>query len=205
MDEKKSRFKFDVFNMVFGAVVVILAALIPYLIKTVFPDRDLQYKVVGYVQVKELDAISIKIKNNGSNLEKNVQVSFKTISTKASDIIFYVDSSVGCNILQDQSMVVFERIRPGEEVSLSVVADKLQLAQYSDGSVFGVEIKSEDNIASFKAERTEFEKYAYPFGFWAFVLILLILLFFLIYESFFMSPEDKEKMVLQQIDKLPKG
>ena len=62
-------------------------------------------------------------------------------------------------------------------------------------------MKSDEHVASFKGQSI-IDEVLYPFGFWMFVILMVLLLILAFYQEYLMDPKVREKMILKEIDKL---
>lgn len=64
-------------------------------------------------------------------------------------------------------------------------------------------IKSDDHIAQNSAP-SEFINFLYQFGFWMFILLMVLMGIWAIYFELIMHPKKKEKYIIEQLEKVRK-
>lgn len=219
MAERK-HIRISIISVWVGILIPIVAAIIPYAIGYFTPEHKLEFQLVGPISVKGTQALQINISNNGGKVEKGVKVWLKSFPTyelpdslrpkgekkKEPTDLLAVDSKTNVTVTKDRDYYVLSvgDIRPKEEVSISIVARESRLALHGfRDSVSGLEVKSDEHIAGFKG-LSVFEEVLYPFGFWMFVILMVLILILAFYQEYFMDPKTREKMILKEIDKLEK-
>jgi hypothetical protein len=212
MSDKK-QFKISVITLLVGILIPILAALIPYGMKYAIPEHRLDYTLSGPLSVKGTKIISLKIKNGGEKLEKNVRVSLhlnyaysiSVDSKKKTEELVKVDTQVPFTLEREKDWIVIALgdIRAKDSLDLSVLSDYIDVTLYSYAGPSGITIKSEENVAQLDTP-SEFLAFMYPFGFWMFVLLMVLIFIAGIYQQHFMDPKKREELILKEIDKLKK-
>lgn len=207
--------KFSIISIWIGLLIPIVAALIPYGYKYLSPEHDLVYELVGPITVKGNKALNIKITNRGEKSEKNVRVWLKVAQPfidfdsiikheKPKDPLSYItiDTSASFKAAHenDNFVISLGDIRPEETIELSISSSTLSIWG-SIGVHEGLAIKSEEHLARLDGP-SEFEVIAYPFGFWMFVLLMVLILLAGIYQEYLMDPKKREEWLLREIDKL---
>lgn len=220
MSENKQQLRISIISIWIGVLIPIVAALIPYAYRYIFPEQDLSYELIGPVTVKKTQSISVKIKNKGEKVEKNLEIWLKTnpsyfvleelFEKKENHKVdplahIQIDSANNFSVTKknDFYIVNLGDIRPNEEISVSVLSDALQVYRYDDREAQGFSIKSEESLG--RLERTsDLEGYVYPFGFWMFVILMLLILIAGIHQEYLMDPKKREAWLLKEIDKISK-
>lgn len=192
-----------------GVLIPLLAALIPYGYKYLFPEYNLTFTLDNQVQVQNFNALQITVANNGEKLEKNVEVILKKNGLE----IFSKDKAELkplVNVLPDKDykfeegsssyILNFGNLRPREKFSVSILGEGIAAPRFYEQSV---SVRSEDNIAKMD-KPSEFLQIAYPVTFWSFLLILAFGVIGGIYQDYFESKEKREARLLKEIDKLKK-
>lgn len=201
-----------------GILIPIVAVLIPIAINHVLPEHKLEYSVVGPISAKGTQALSITITNHGGKLAKGVKIwlhhypiselpdVLRAKGEKKKDPVDFlaVESKTNLSVSKDRDYYVLTvgDLRPKEQVDIAIIARDVTLAlhRFSD-SASGIDVKSDEQVASFKG-RSFFEEFLYPAGFWMFVILMIFLLILSFYQEYFMDPKTREKLILKEIDKL---
>jgi len=215
MTSERQKFKLSVLSLWVGILIPILVAIIPIAIKYVIPEHKLEYAVVGPIQVDETSAIQIEITNRGEKAEKNVRVWIRvdayTLGTeKAGDAPkgpppIQVSSSGRHTLTREGEYHVISvgDLRPSESVTLSLLLRGIHLVGSLRTASKWFSIKSDDRVARITGPGEDsFATFAYPFGFWMFIVLMLLMGVYALYYEYLMPPEKKEKLILEQIDKL---
>ncbi|HMM70760.1 MAG TPA: hypothetical protein PKC22_00820 [Rhodocyclaceae bacterium] len=213
----KRDFRLNILSIWVGILIPILAAVIPFAISKLAPDQEIQYTVTGPISVKRTAAVEVTIKNKGSKPAHGVQVWLKsspeillpeilTRGEKKKDPLerIEVSSKVPLKIRMSGDYYVIEAgdLRARESLSVAVVASEGGLSIYGSKShIDGIEVKSDENVASYEGESI-FEDFLYPFGFWMFVALMVLILLAALHQEYFMDPKTREKMILKEIEKL---
>ena len=198
-------------------MIPILAALIPYGYRYILPEHDLTFELVGPISVKGTKSLSIKIANRGETVEKNVKVWLKSEPSflhlesvlagekKPKDPLSYITvdtaAAVSTTKENDSFVIAVGDIRPNETLELSISSSAILVLWSSDA--YGISIKSEEHLGRLLGP-SDFEKFVYPFGFWMFVLLMVLILIAGIYQEYLMDPKKREEWLLKEIDKLTK-
>lgn len=213
---EKRQFRLSIISVWVGILIPIVAAVIPFTYKSFWPEHDLVYEIVGPISVKGTKAFSLKIKNQGEKLEKNVKVwvkaeplfffklkDAKSGATETTPDAVKVESTASVNVSKDRDhyVIAVGDLRPRELIELSVLSEAISLLRLSD--VQGISIKSDEHLARL-LKPSEFEQFLYPAGFWMFVLLMIFIFVAGIYQQYLMDPKKREEMLLKEIDKLGK-
>lgn len=70
----RSRFRLSPSSLLIGILIPIIAALIPYTIKLVFPEHQLEYEITGPITASQISAMGLLINNKGEKTEKNIKI-----------------------------------------------------------------------------------------------------------------------------------
>ena len=70
-------FRSKVLYVCIGVLIPIIAALIPYGFKFLFPEHDLNYSIINKARVENFKIVQIQIENNGEKLERHIEVILK--------------------------------------------------------------------------------------------------------------------------------
>lgn len=202
MSEKK-QFQLSVMSLWVGILIPILAAIIPFGMKYISPAHRLEYMIVG--------PISVKIQNGGERLEKNVRLSLKISylwrldAKRDTDSIVTVDAQAPAKIEKEGDWMVISLgdLRPKESTEVSAMSDQIDVSIYGTTEPSGISVKSDENLAQYNGS-SELAEFIYPFGFWMFVILMVLIFIVAIYQEHFMDPKKREEMILKAIDKLPK-
>lgn len=216
MSEQKTKFRFSIISLWIGILIPIIAALIPYTLKYIAPEHKLDYQLVGPIIIDRTTAIKLIIKNKGEKTEKNVHIRIKgdqlpalfnrghSLKVSASDIKVESEAKYSTSIEGEYHIISLGDLRPRESITLSVLLNgSLSLIGSPYAPKFFA-IKSDDHIAEIKGEPDILAEVFYPFGFWMFVLLMILIGVYAIYYEYFMDPKKKEKMILDAIEKLDK-
>jgi hypothetical protein len=192
-----------------GILIPLLAALIPYGYKYLFPEYNLTFTLDSHVQVRNFNALQLTVANNGEKLEKNVEVILKKngleiFSKNNAELKPLVNVSPDKEYKFEESsssfILNFGNLRPGEKFSVSVLGEGIAGPRFYKESI---SVRSEDNIARVDMP-SEFLQIAYPVSFWSFLLFLAFGVIGGIYQDYFESKEKREARLLKEIDKLKK-
>lgn len=218
MIHEKQQIRLSVLSLWVGILIPIVAVLIPLAVRYLSPEHKLEYEVTGPIQVEGLTALRVEIRNQGEKVEKNVKTWIKVDATaavlaklegeKKSPPLIQVSSSAKYSLSRDgdHHVIEFGDIRPNEKVTASLL---LRGSHYSlIGNRYAAEyfsIKSDDRVAqNAKSDTPSFLDFMYPFVFWMFVILMVLMGAYAIYYEYMMDPRKKEKYILDQIDKLKK-
>lgn len=208
--------KISIISIWIGVLIPILAALIPYGYRYLSPEHDLVFELVGPISVKGTSSLSIKTTNRGEKVEKNVKVWLKTepsflqlesilAKEKPKDPLSYITIDTAAAVTttkeNDSFVISLGDIRPKETVELSISSSAISVWRVRDAH--GISIKSEEHLARLSG-LSDFETFVYPFGFWMFVLLMVLILFAGLYQEYLMDPKKREAWLLKEIDKLSK-
>lgn len=203
-------FRSKVLYVCIGVLIPIIAALIPYGFKFLFPEHDLNYSIINKARVENFKIVQIQIENNGEKLERHIEVILKKdifltlpeenklsplITTKP-DTLYEVSETL------DSYVINLGNLRPNEKLNLSVLSEAIAYSEF--GTKFGEDIvlvRSEENTGRLK-EPSKFLQEVYPFTFWSFVLLMAVVLIGGIYQDYFESKEKREARLLKELDKL---
>lgn len=217
MSEQR-QIRLSIISVWVGILIPIIAALIPFGLSYFSPEYRLEFQLVGPISAKGTQALQLVVGNNGGKVEKNVTVWLKSYpglelpdslrpkgeKKKEPSDLLAVDSKVNVTVRKEGDYYVLSLgdIRPKEEVSIGVVAREVTLAitGWRD-TVSGLEVKSDEHIGGFKG-KSVFDEVLYPFGFWMFVILMVLILVLAFYQEYFMDSKTREKMILKEIDKL---
>jgi hypothetical protein len=213
----KRDFRLSILSIWVGILIPILAAVIPFAISKLAPDQEIQYTVTGPISVKRTEAVEVTIKNKGSKPARGVQVWLKsspeivlpdilTKGEKKKDPLERIDVTskvpLKTRMSGDYYVVEVGDLRARESLSVAVVSKEGGLSIYGSKShINGIEVKSDENVASYEGESI-FEEFLYPFGFWMFVALMVLILMAALHQEYFMDPKTREKMILKEIEKL---
>ena len=217
MAERKE-FRLSIISIWLGILIPILAAIIPFALSKLSPEHNLEFSLVGPISAKDVQAAEIAIVNNGGKVEKGVRIwvqafpVFELLESlrpkgekKKSPVdLLLVESKSAVTVTKEGEyyIIAVGDIRPKEQVSVSIVAREVKLAihRFSDRAS-GIEVKSDEHVATFTGQ-SFLEEFLYPFGFWMFIILMVLLLIISLYQDFFMSSKMREKLILKEIDKL---
>lgn len=208
--------KLSIISIWIGVLIPIIAAIIPYGYKYLSPEHDLVFELVGPISVKGTKSVSIKVSNRGEKVEKDVKVWLKTEPSflqletvlskeKPKDPLSYltIDTTAPATAKKENDSFVISvgDIRPKETIELSIASGAISLWRVRDA--YGISVKSEEHLARLSGP-SDFETVAYPFGFWMFIILMVLLLFAGLYQEYLMDPKKREEWLLKEIDKLSK-
>jgi len=193
--------------------------LIPYAIKYFWPEHQLEFKLIGPISTEHIEAMQVRISNNGGKLEKHVRVWLKHPVVGAGKLrriyqgedkqkvlidSLSISSNSQCSVATegDDYVISVGDIRPKETVKLSIAARDIKffLGCFGDQCT-NLDVKSDERVAAFVG-RSILGELLYPMGFVLFVILMVFLLVVGLYQQYFMSDETREKMILEAIDKL---
>jgi len=103
----------------------------------------------------------------------------------------------------DWIVVSLADLRPNESIDVSVMSEFIDLTIFRDTEPSGISVKSEENLAQYTGP-SEITDIIYRFGFWMFIILMVLIFIAAIYQQHFMDPRRREEMILKEIDKLPK-
>ncbi len=194
-----------------GILIPILAAIIPLGMKYISPEHKLDYTITGPISVKGIKSLSVKIQNGGERLEKNVRLMLKGSylwqldEKKNTTSMVTVDTQAAAKIEREGDWIVISLgdLRPMESIEISAMSEYIDVTLFRTSEPSGISIKSDENLAQYNGT-SELSEFIYPFGFWMFVIFMVLLFIAAIYQEHFMDPKKREKMILKEIDKLPK-
>ncbi|MFN4042672.1 hypothetical protein [Limnobacter sp.] len=217
---EKREVRLSILSIWVGILIPILAAVIPFLIQELSPEQELQFSVVGPVSVNRAEAVEIEMKNNGSKPARGVQVWLKSSPyATAPDLLaargtrkdpvelIEVASKTPIKKKVNGEFFVIEvgDLRSKESLSVSVLSRDGALSIYGTKShVSGIEVKSDENVGSYEGDSI-FEEFLYPFGFWMFVALMVLILVAALHQEYFMDSKTREKMILKEIEKLERA
>lgn len=217
MAERKE-VRLSIISIWVGILIPIVAAIIPFALGRLSPEHKLEFSLVGPISAKDVQAAEIAIVNNGGKLEKGVKIWIKAFPVfelpdslrpkgdkKKNPVdLLTVESKSNIAVTKEGEyyIIAVGDIRPKEQVAVSVAAREVKLAihRFSD-SASGIEVKSDEHIASFRGQ-SFFEEFLYPFGFWMFIILMVLMLIISLYQEFFMSSKMREKLILKEMEKL---
>lgn len=216
----KRQFNLNVMTLWIGILIPILAALIPFVLPRLSPDQELVFEVVGPIAVNRLEALELTITNTGSKSTKGVKVFIKSFpAIRLLDSLvpggskkdeptgrIEVSSKIPVKVQMSGEYFVLDvgDLRPKEKLSIALAAREKAIAVYGSGKhLTGIEVKSDDLVGT-PATPSEWQQFWYPFGFWMFIAMMLLILGMGLYQQYLMDPKTREKMILKEIDKLPK-
>jgi hypothetical protein len=210
--------RISIISLWVGILIPILAALIPAAITYFSPEQKLEFSLVGPISAKDTQAVSITVTNHGGNVAKDVTVllrhhaiyelpeAIRTKGRKTKDPLELLAVESKTNVIvskgRDHYVLTIGDLRPNEQATVDVIAQGVRLAlhRFSD-SASGIEVKSAEQIASFKGDSI-WDEFLYPAGFWMFVILMIFMLVFAFYQEYFMDRQTREKLILKEIDKL---
>lgn len=208
--------KLSIISIWIGVLIPIIAAIIPYGYKYFSPEHDLIFELVGPISVKGTKSVSIKVTNRGEKVEKDVKIWIKSEPSflqlesvlskeKPKDPLSYITidtaASVSTKQENDSFVISVGDIRPKETIELSIASSAISVWQMRDA--YGISIKSEEHLARLLGP-SDFEAFFYPFGFWMFIILMVLILFAGLYQEYLMDPKKREEWLLKEIDKLSK-
>jgi len=212
MAQEKQQLRLSVLSLWVGILIPIVAALIPVAFEYLMPEHKLEYELLGPIEVKRNTALRVEIRNKGEKVEKNLRVWIradplpeilsKLGGEKNIPPPIQVSSPTKHSISRegDYHVIAFGDIRPNEKVTASIL---LRGSYYLGSRADMLSIKSDDRIAEdAKPDEPSFLEFIYPFGFWMFVIFMILMGAYAIYFEYLMDPKKKEKYILDQIDKL---
>jgi len=207
----RKSFRISVLSIWIGILIPIFAGLIPFALKYFLPEHHLEYEITGPIVVKDRSMMSIAIVNKGEKTEKNVIISIdvmrfpKIIKEKAVLNDFIIDSKSKYSVSTEGNHYIISigDLRPREKVKLSVML--YGVIHYYGSSLIDedLSIKSDDNVAQNSTPSEEL-LFFYQFGFWMFILLMVIMGIGSIYFEFIMHPKKKEKYFVDQLEKVRK-
>lgn len=206
----------DIVKKINWALVVAVVAIVvptcfnaaPYVLKHVNPERQLEFKLTGPINVESQHALEVAIENRGSATAKDVKV---VVSGWRSSALpprknpldgFIAKSQQNIEVVAEEGRYVIKlgSLVPQESAKVSILTNML-ISHYD-----GIVVRSEEGLAV--AEKMPKPRDAMEEFLGSFVNALMMLaalgLLAAIWETFFESPEAKEKRLLAQIDRLPK-
>jgi hypothetical protein len=202
------KFRLSVMSLWVGILIPIIAAVIPYIVKSFLPETRLEYTITGQVSVKGTNSIGVRIQNGGERLEKNVRLAFNAsdlwkLNGKDAVDSITVDTQATTKIVKEGNWVVIYLgdLRPKEFIDVSVMSDIISITAFRVIEPSGIAVKSDESLGKFNGP-SEFTEFIYPFGFWMFVLLMVFVLVIAIYQQYFMDPNKREEFLLKEIDKL---
>jgi hypothetical protein len=215
--KEKRELRLNILSIWVGILIPILAAIVPFAISKFAPDQEIKYSIVGPISVKRVEAVEIIIKNNGSKPARAVQVWLKsapdfvlpeilTKGEKKRDPLERIDVAakvpVKVRLNGDYYVVDLGDLRAKESIAVGVVSKEGGLSIYGSKShVSGIEVKSDENVGVYEGESI-FEEFLYPFGFWMFIVLMVLMFLAALYQEYFLDPKAREKMILKEIEKL---
>jgi hypothetical protein len=213
---EKRQFRLNILSVAVGILIPIFASAIPFFIPKIFPDQAIQFKVSGPIGIFPIQAVDINVINKGAKPAKNVLVmlrsnSSKLLSGKSSKQIdptkrIEVEAKVPLKVKITGDYYVLELgdLRPQESLSVTVVSREGVLSIYaSELSVHGIEVKSDDSVGMLD-DNSFTENFVYRSGFWMFLALMVFIFADALYREYFMNPKAREKMILEEIEKLDK-
>ena len=215
MSELKPRHRLNVLQIWVGILIPILAVSIPYIIKYAFPEHKLVYEKVGPITVDRITAVELIIENGGGKPERNVKIWIKKNNLIAKldkldkgqiispEIVIDTKAKYTLNRDENYHIISLGDLRPKELITITILLRGYYNLFSSYSKYQELSIKSDDNIAESR-EGPEIFNFLYPFGFWMFVLLMVLIGIYGIYYEYLMDPKKKEKLILDQIDKLKK-
>ncbi len=215
--KEKRELRLSILSIWVGILIPILAAVIPFAISKFAPDQELKYSLVGPISVKRVEAVEVTVKNNGSKPARAVQVWLESSpefvlpeilskGEKKKDPLERIEVAakvpVKVKLNGDYYVIDVGDLRAKESIAIGVVSREGGLSIYGSKShVNGIEVKSDENVASYDGDSI-FEEFLYPFGFWMFVALMVLILVAALHQEYFMDPKTREKMILKEIEKL---
>lgn len=208
--DKSTTGRLSIISLWAGILVPIFAMLIPYGIGWLSPDYSLTYKIDGPITVKGRDALAITIKNDGKDLEENIVISIKRSGVASrypeaaknrKEPMIFVDSETPITITEDEGKYNLSagNLRPDDKFTINIMVVDAMIYTFSKED--SITVKSAKHVAHIE-KPSDFEQIAYPFGFWMFVILMVLMLFAGIYQEYLMSPEKREKMLLDALKKI---
>ncbi|HEY8939263.1 MAG TPA: hypothetical protein VIM59_03700 [Cellvibrio sp.] len=218
-NDSASHWKLISFLLV-GILIPIVTSSMPWLLDNVFSGKGLKYTFQSPVTAKSAYAYSVTVKNTGRKTEENIEIWLpvrqssyyekelqpngqEKMIEKQSKII--VETSIPTESIEqkdDKKIVKLKSLRPDESISITifVVGGTQYLLSYelkdlrvtSNGAM-----AINDNISEEFSWLINASALMFP------ILFLLGLLWSIYYE-YFMPRAQKEKYLLEQIDKLAK-
>jgi hypothetical protein len=208
---KRQGFRISILSIWIGILIPIVAASIPYALKYIFPEHRLEYEMTGPIIVDRLSTIGIIVCNKGEKTEKNINIWIDTMklpkiskgNENLKDII--IDSKSKYSVSTDGNYYIISigDLRPNEKVKLSMLL--YGFFKFYDSSFPGenFSIKSNDSLAQ-NSPPSEEKMVFYQFGFWMFILFMIIMGVAAIYTELIMHPKKKEKYLINQLEKVRK-
>ena len=215
--KEKRELRLSILSIWVGILIPILAAVIPFAISKFAPDQELKFSLVGPITVKRVEAVEVTVKNNGSKPARAVQIWLKSSpefvlpeilskGERKKDPLERIEvaakAPVKLKLSGDYYVIDVGDLRAKESIGIGVVSREGGLSIYGSKShVNGIEVKSDENVASYDGDSI-FEDFLYPFGFWMFVALMVLILVAALHQEYFMDPKTREKMILKEIEKL---
>ena len=197
INEKKSR---GLLIFVAGIMVPILAAAVPFFLNTLSPEHSLEYTYDGPIVVEKSSTFRINVYNEGNRPEENVHIWLPSSLDFEEPYETDASPNVKFEIKERKLVAMLDRIRPGEEVSIGFLA-RHKYGSISKHDLESLRITSDTSVGEYK-DTEIFEDFLYPFGFWAFIILILVMIITGIYFEHFEPVKEREKRLLKELDKL---
>lgn len=213
----KREFRLNILSIWVGILIPILAAVVPFAISKFAPDQGIQYSITGPISVKRTEAVEVAVKNKGSKPARGVQIWIKsspeivlpeilTRGEKKKDPLERIEVAskvpLKTRMSGDYYVIELGDLRAKESIAVGVVSNEGGLSIYGSKShVSGVEVKSDESVGSYEGD-SFFEEFLYPFGFWMFIALMVLIFLAALHQEYFMDPKTREKMILKEIEKL---
>ena len=203
---------------VLGILIPLLAAAMPWLMERVFPQNSITYTFQGPISGDKFVALELKIENNGRKVEQDIEAYipaniFKSAEIekdksglvkmieKSPNVIMESNAPSAKMVFDEKNIVVkIDSIKPEEKVSIKIFIYGGSALVF-ESELRRARITSQDILAKY-ASPSDIEIYIYKVGTWLLILYFVVTLAYSFYYEKIMSREEKEKRLLQQIDRL---
>ena len=130
---------------------------------------------------------------------------WKVDAKKDIDSVITVDTQAPAKTSMEGDWIVVSLadLRPNESINVSVMSEFIDITMFGGDEPSGISVKSEENLAQYTGS-SEIMGVIYQFGFWMFIILMIVIFIVAIYQQHFMDPKKREEMILNEIDKLSK-
>ena len=87
-------------------------------------------------------------------------------------------------------MVSLADLRPNESINVSVMSEFIDITMFGGDEPSGISVKSEENLAQYTGS-SEIMGVIYQFGFWMFIILMIVIFIVAIYQQHFMDPKRR--------------
>lgn len=216
----RRQFSLNVMTLWVGILIPILAALIPFGISKLTPEQELVFQITGPIAANRLEALEVTLTNSGSKPTKGVKVYIKSFpqyslpeilqskGSRKSEPTERIEVSsknpVKVSMSGEYFVLDVGDLRAKEKLSIAIASREKAFSVYGSGThMTGIEVKS-DELVGTPIAPSDWQEFWYPFGFWMFVAMMVLIFSIAVYQQYLMDPKEREKLILKEIDKLPK-